>query len=310
MSDLSLPNVETNQTVSNIFNIISILKSNFADLEEEKYEQINLKINIYFTNFINKVKMKFIESIRKYKEIIKQNEKDILQLMVENMLLKIENAEFNKIKYPDSTQNTITKPELEKNRNSNNIYHIKNEKEIFKFRINNKKVKKKNCCSYDNGKDQIDYYKNFINQNNPNDKNIIKIALLNINKRFSLHNEHEDKISPNNKFINNVYYRRLNKKSILTKSYKNLKRNLIYYKNLSLNHIITKSKNNTIQNLNNIIYKKKDFKKLCIPQEKLNEINFKSQPSLINSRNHKISNNFQLSESNSKLHPLFNNNFS
>jgi hypothetical protein len=133
---------------------------------------------------------------------------------------------------------------------------------------------------------------------------------LNINKRFSLHNEHEDKISPNNKFINNVYYRQLNKKSILTKSYKNLKRNLIYYKNLSLNHIITKSKNNTIQNLNNIIYKKKDFKKLCIPQEKLNEINFKSQPSLINSRNHKISNNFQLNESNSKLHPLFNNNFS
>ena len=86
-----------NTTNNIIYQNLQKLNSKFKDIqkaqmidEEEEYDSLNCKINIYFTTIIEQMKTKFILAIQEYEEKIEQNNKDILELMMENMLLKIE----------------------------------------------------------------------------------------------------------------------------------------------------------------------------------------------------------------------------
>ena len=78
---------------------LKIIQENQNIYEEEEYDSLNCKINIYFTTFIEQMKAKFILATKEYEKQIEQNNRDILDLMMENMLLKIERdalAEKNK----------------------------------------------------------------------------------------------------------------------------------------------------------------------------------------------------------------------
>ena len=79
------------KNVSKIKKKILVIKSGLVEDEEDNYDQIYCKINIYFTALINKIRLKYIQALEHYKAKIKQYENDILKLIMENMLLKIEN---------------------------------------------------------------------------------------------------------------------------------------------------------------------------------------------------------------------------
>ena len=66
------------------------IQKNLITNEESQYDFLISKISIYFTTFIEQMKSKFILSIRKYEKQIQQNNKDIIELIMENMLLKLE----------------------------------------------------------------------------------------------------------------------------------------------------------------------------------------------------------------------------
>ena len=101
----------------------SIRKTQMID-EEEEYDSLNCKINIYFSTIIEQMKTKFIVAIQEYEEKIKQNNRDILDLIMENMLLKIE------------------KDSLLEEKKRNNLYmndYAENKKSINVKKINTKK---------------------------------------------------------------------------------------------------------------------------------------------------------------------------
>ena len=98
MSGLSQKNdmiIKTNdaikKNISKIKNKLISIKENFILNEEENFDNIYCKINIYFTSLLNKIRIKYIEALNNYRKRIKQYEKDILELMMDNMLLNIEN---------------------------------------------------------------------------------------------------------------------------------------------------------------------------------------------------------------------------
>ena len=92
--------IRTNEVIKkNIIKIkdkLSSIKNNILLDEEENSDNIYCKINIYFSSILNKIRIKYLEALNKYRNKIKQYEKDILQLMMENMILKIENNFFKR----------------------------------------------------------------------------------------------------------------------------------------------------------------------------------------------------------------------
>ena len=113
--------IKTNEVVkksiSKIKNKLISIKENFVLNEEENFDNIYCKINIYFTSLINKIKIKYIEALNKYRTKIKQMENDILELMVENMLLTIEN---NFLKENSKPSINKVKNDFKENKNNNN----------------------------------------------------------------------------------------------------------------------------------------------------------------------------------------------
>ena len=107
---------------------LSLIKNNYMLDEEENSDNIYCKINIYFSSILNKISIKYLESLNKYRNKLKQYEKDILQLMMENMLLKIENN-FYKQKNNKYNNNFIKKEKTkEKNNKKDIIYNFKKTK--------------------------------------------------------------------------------------------------------------------------------------------------------------------------------------
>ena len=94
--------IELVNTTNNIvFENLQKLNSKFKKIhkkliinEESQYDSLNSKISIYFTTFIEQMKSKFILATRKYEKQIQQNNKDIIELIMENILLKLEKDEL------------------------------------------------------------------------------------------------------------------------------------------------------------------------------------------------------------------------
>ena len=140
------------KNLSKIKKKIVFIKSNLEEEDEEDiYDQIYCKINIYFTALINKIRLKYIQAIEHYKAKIYQYEKDILKLIMENMLLKIEN------KFLKEEENKNKKMEISKSRNicytknnndeiinnSNNSNVFKTTKQFFRSQDNLNNIKNK-----------------------------------------------------------------------------------------------------------------------------------------------------------------------
>ena len=79
------------KNISKIKNKLVLIKENCLLDEEENYDNIYSKINIYFTSILNKIRVKYIEALDKYRQKIKQYEKDIIELIMEKIVLNIEN---------------------------------------------------------------------------------------------------------------------------------------------------------------------------------------------------------------------------
>jgi len=124
----------------------SIQKTQMID-EEEEYDSLNCKINIYFSTIIEQMKTKFIVAIQEYEEKIEQNNRDILDLMMENMLLKIEKDSLleekkrNNLYMNDYTENkksiNVKKINTKKRTNNQNIISNSGIYSLIKSEFNN-----------------------------------------------------------------------------------------------------------------------------------------------------------------------------
>ena len=156
--------------------------------EDKEYEDFYNRISFYFSNLIVQLKLKYIENLEILEKKNKENEKEILNLIMENMLLKIENENYEKnnllnisnyIEFPlenSKTEVNITNVNNQK-RSRNNILldcnniSFKNE---AKDNIIQKKIQKKSnlnhySASSVNGCNNL----NNSNNNNSNKHNII-----------------------------------------------------------------------------------------------------------------------------------------
>ena len=206
--------------------------------EEEEYDSLNCKINIYFTTFIEQMKTKFILATQEYEKQIQQNNKDIIDLMMENMLLKIE------------------KDSLLEEKKQNDIY--------FSDYIDLTIQKEKN--SYMNINKNLNIMKkiNYTKKNNNNKNNILNNGICSSIKSEFNHNV------GNNNFSNNVYnYNLLDilnkngpKKKKRTNSYNkfnNNNYNFNFIAGLDLNHYNTHNKKNISYNaLGKALYDSQD----------------------------------------------------
>lgn len=176
------------------------IQKNIISSEEEQYDSLNSKISIYFTTFIQQLKMKFILAIQRYEKQIKQNNKDIIDLIMENMLLKLDNNDLEekvkkyKITFDNYNYTDITFQKAKNSINSNiikNLHNMKkqnnnnNNQELFEIFNNNnnfKQKKKVNSCNKLNNNNynfitgsRLDLNKYYIkNKNNVSCNNIVK----------------------------------------------------------------------------------------------------------------------------------------
>ena len=94
--------------------------------EDKEYEDFYNRISFYFSNIIVQLKLKFIENLEILEKKNKENEKEILNLIMENMLLKIENENYEKNNLLNIS-NYIEFP-LENSKTEVNITNINNQK--------------------------------------------------------------------------------------------------------------------------------------------------------------------------------------
>ena len=141
------------------------------DNEENEYDIFFCKINIYFRNIIEQIKLKYINALTSYEKIIEQNNKDILELIMENMLLKIEknsneahqNTNKEKIKNnKDCLIHSLLKVEFNNNNNfcnintKTNFYNTGINKKLYGSQEkNNKNMKKKLSTSKNKNSNSI-----------------------------------------------------------------------------------------------------------------------------------------------------------
>lgn len=206
------------KNISKIKNKLVLIKENCLLDEEENYDNIYSKINIYFTSILNKIRVKYIEALDKYRQKIKQYEKDIIELIMEKIVLNIENNFlkenikllkknekddnidfFNNIKGKQKYQSQENINQF--NYNSNN-YLIKNNNQTpnkSRNRINDIYTKEKSFNLNKKNK----YYNTYINEL---EKNIKKHrnaqSLLNIRK---IRKEMDLIINKNGKVNNKIY---------------------------------------------------------------------------------------------------------
>ena len=201
-----------NTTNNIVYENLQKLNSKFKNIqknqivnEEEEYDSLNCKINIYFTAFMEQMKTKFIIATQEYENQIQQNNKDIIDLIMENMLLKIERDSLieeknkNDICFSDYIDLTI-----QKEKNSINTNINKNLNNIRNININSKKKNNKNnlfnCGIYSIMKTE---YNSDINKNNNFSNNIYNNNLLDIlNKNWP---NKKKKSNSCNKYNSNNY---------------------------------------------------------------------------------------------------------
>ena len=88
-------NTENNNIILNnlnqIYHKFVLINNSFNNDDCDEYEEFFNRVNFYFSNIIMQLKLKYIESLKELEEKNSKNEKDILDLIMENMILKIEN---------------------------------------------------------------------------------------------------------------------------------------------------------------------------------------------------------------------------
>ena len=229
------------ENLTKIYEKIFLLKNTYNLEEDDEYEEFYNRISFYFSNILAQIKLKYIESIKVLEEKNKNNEKDILNLIMENMLLKIENEYLeeknmfnlsNYIELKNSEKNSFEnegKEYIKNNKIRNKYSNIIFEKDfLFQNDIKNNinsKIKKK-----------INFYNN---SNTQNSYNIFNTNLnLSKNKKSNLTN-----FINNGKLINISNKNLINhKQNAFSIQYNSRNENLKYY------HY----KNNTEDNVKNI----------------------------------------------------------
>ena len=212
---IDLVNTTNNIVFENLQKLNSKFKKIHKNLiinEESQYDSLNSKISIYFTTFIEQMKSKFILATRKYEKQIQQNNKDIIELIMENILLKLEKDELKQKEIKHYTDITF-----QKTKNSINTNIIKNLNNIKANNIlnkdvsnNNINIKKKSNIKFGACIDNYSLIKTEFNnetQNN-NINNIFPINNFNLLDIFNNNkscSKKKKKSNSCNKFNNNNY---------------------------------------------------------------------------------------------------------
>ena len=242
---------------------LSLIKNNYMLDEEENSDNIYCKINIYFSSILNKIRIKYLESLNKYRNKLKQYEKDILQLMMENMLLKIENN-FYKQKNNKYNNNFIKKEKTkEKNNKKDIIYNFKKTKgkqliyqsqDNFNFnklnynsadyliKINNNNTPTRSRNNYISNTKKNKFYNTYLNINKSKEKPNIEELEKNIKKHRNTQSHYNikemkneidliiNKKNNNNNFINkdniNIINEQITQNFFLKDNYKNNNNNI------------------------------------------------------------------------------------
>ena len=237
---IDLVNRTNNKVYENLQKLNSKFKkiqSNQTISEEEEYDSLNCKINIYFTTFIEQMKTKFILAAQEYERQIEQNSKDILDLIMENMLLKIEKDSLLEEKNKNDILSDYIDITIQKEKNSisanisNNLNKTNSKKKHNKKNILNNGIYSLIKSEFNND-----------NKNNNFSNNIYNYNLLDIlNKNAS---KKRKKTHSYNKFNNNNY-------------------NFNFIAGLDLNHYNTQNKKNVSYNgLGKALYDSQDNFKL------------------------------------------------
>ena len=193
---IDLVNTTNNIVFENLQKLNSKFKKiqkNIITNEESQYDFLTSKISIYFTTFIEQMKSKFVLCMRKYEKQLNQNNKDIIELLMENMLLKIEKDDLKQkeLKY----SNEYTDITFQRTKNSINTNIIKNLNNMKNNNNINNNIQRKKSNQKIGGNNGI---YNEQNKNSINNFNLFEI----FNKKKS---GSKKKANSCNKFNNNNY---------------------------------------------------------------------------------------------------------
>ena len=257
---IDLVNTTNNIVFENLQKLNSKFKKiqkNLITSEESQYDFLTSKISIYFTTIIEQMKSKFILTVRKYEKKLNQNNKDIIELLMENMILKLEKDELKQkeLQY----LNEYTKKSINDNiiKNLNNIKKNKNSNNInININNNSRKKNQKNSLILNNNIYQEQNKNNFFPLNNLNNFNLFEI--FNTNKTGS---KRKKKSNSGNKFNNNNYHFNFitGSRLDLNKYYSRNKNNISY--NTIGKNIFGSQENLNVQKNKNS-FSLKDFRKM------------------------------------------------
>ena len=139
MSSININEKNLNDEVNNdkflkIIKQLKLIKNMIYQEQDQLYDQIFCKVNIFFIALLNKIKFKYIESLNEYRKKLKKYELDILELMMENIVLKIENNFLKDKKYNEGKKTNELNLKTVLNKDEFTIYKFlmldKYEKEI------------------------------------------------------------------------------------------------------------------------------------------------------------------------------------
>ena len=254
MSELEIEsNDYIKKNMAKIRNNLIYIRENIEKDEDENNEQIYYKINIYYNSLINKIKIKYIEALDKFKNQIKQYENDILKLIMENILLKIENNSLKKEK--NSNDNTSKKYNFKKlSQTKKQTY--KSVENLIKNRKNNKvnaKTKKFELNDMENYIKKQRQTQSFINIRKIKDEMDL---IIKKNKKNNFKKLNNDKKLKNNFFDDIKINSNINEEITRNFFLKENPKNIIH--NTSINIFNT---SNDLYSINNINYKNNFSKK-------------------------------------------------
>ena len=216
------------ENLTKIYEKIFLLKNTYNLEEDDEYEEFYNRISFYFSNILAQIKLKYIESIKVLEEKNKNNEKDILNLIMENMLLKIENEYLeeknmfnlsNYIELKNSEKNSFEnegKEYIKNNKIRNKYSNIIFEKDFLfqndiKNNINSKIKKKINFYNNSNTQNSYNIFNTNLNLSKNKKSNLTNFInngkLINIsNKNLINHKQNAFSIQCNSRNENLKYY--------------------------------------------------------------------------------------------------------
>ena len=256
--------------------------------EDKEYEDFYNRISFYFSNIIVQLKLKFIENLEILEKKNKENEKEILNLIMENMLLKIENENYEKNNLLNIS-NYIEFP-LENSKTEVNITNINNQK-----RSRNNFLLDYNNISFKNeSKDNI-IQKKIQKKSNLNHYSVSSVNgcnNVNINNNCNNNNNNNGFLKKNN-LSNFISYSKLI----------NNKKNINYIQNNNINYLNSNNSNSNKHNIithyrsytndnycnnNNLIGEKSMYNLPTKLKNSFNELNNISNIKQINRKNYNI----------------------